>query len=81
MEVIIHSFLVIPFYESEVLYVSYELMDLLDDYIEAIIVGTAIAKKDFLVTEDREILASREEIKKKYGIDIYSYPELISKYK
>lgn len=72
---IIMSFDVVPFYEESIVRRAYELRGL-RDYIDRIIVSTAIERKEVLMTEDSSILSVREELKRKYGIDIVSYRDL-----
>ncbi|MGB9630660.1 MAG: PIN domain-containing protein [Candidatus Methanodesulfokora sp.] len=73
IDVIQKSFDIIPFYKIGIVERAHELRDLLRDYINCIIVATAIEEKEALITEDSSILSAREEIKKKYKIDVMSY--------
>ena len=74
-DIIMRSFDVVPFYEESIVRRAYELRGL-RDYIDRIIVATAIERKEVLMTEDSSILSVREELKRKYGIDIVSYRDL-----
>jgi len=74
-DIIMRSFDVVPFYEESIVRRAYELRGL-RDYIDRIIVSTAIERKEVLMTEDSSILSVREELKRKYGIDIVSYRDL-----
>ncbi len=76
IEAIFTTFKVIPFYESELVKISYELKELIEDYIDCIIVATAVTMEENLITEDSIILGNREMIKKEYGVKILNYKEL-----
>jgi len=73
VDVIQRSFDIIPFYRKGIVERAYELRGFLRDYIDCIVVATAIEEKEDLITEDSSILSAREELKKKYGIDVMSY--------
>jgi len=72
IDIIMRSLDVVPFYEGNIVKRAYELRSL-RDYIDRIIVATAIERKEVLMTEDSSILSVREELRRKYGIDIVSY--------
>ncbi|MEM3607400.1 MAG: hypothetical protein QW238_00855 [Candidatus Bathyarchaeia archaeon] len=61
---IFNAFKVESFYNTEIIKVSYKLKKLIPDYIDCVIVATAIILKENLITEDSLILANAEEIKK-----------------
>ena len=77
VNIIVRSFHVIPFYQQEIIKYSYELNKIISDYIDCVIVATAISLGDELVTEDSIILSAKEEVEKKYGVSIYSYQDLV----
>ncbi len=77
VNVILRSFQVIPFYKAEVIEATHKLRRVLTDYIDCVIVATAIALRENLVTEDQDILAHREELEEKYGIRIFNYQSLL----
>ncbi len=66
-----------PFYNPKVV----ELADLLsrefNDYIDCLILATAIALKEDLVTEDSKIHKKKEMIKGKYKINVLSYRDFL----
>ncbi len=74
---IFRAFRVIPFYKKEIIQVADELRRNISDYIDCIIVATAIVEHEPLVTEDKLILGIKDIIRGKYGIDIYSFDDLI----
>lgn len=77
VEAILASFRVEPFYKSEVVEVSYELRKLIPDYVDCVIVATAVTLKEGLVTEDSLILANAEAIERKYGVKVMSFKDLV----
>jgi predicted nucleic acid-binding protein len=79
IEIINSSIRVIPFYNKEVIEYSYEVYKLLRDYIDSIIVATAISLREDLATEDRVILSVKKDLEKTYEIKIYSYKDLVIK--
>ncbi|MCC6062512.1 MAG: PIN domain-containing protein [Desulfurococcales archaeon] len=79
IEILNSSIRVIPFYNREVIEYSYEVYKLLRDYIDSIIVATAISLREDLATEDRVILSIKKDLEKTYEIKIYSYKDLVIK--
>jgi predicted nucleic acid-binding protein len=77
LDVIMRNFRVIPYYEGAVVRYSYELRKYLQDYIDCVIVATAITLGEDLATEDRAIHQLKETLKSVYGIDVYNYRELV----
>ena len=77
INVILRSFQVIPFYRAEIVETAHKLRRILTDYIDCVIVATAVALREDLVSEDQAILSHREELKKKYGIRILNYQNLL----
>ena len=69
---------VIPFYRADIIEIAHELRKVLVDYIDCVVVATAAALREDLVTEDRDIHSRREELEKSYGIEILSYRDLVS---
>ncbi len=77
VEAILKSFRVIPFYKTEVIELSYQVRKLVPDYIDCVIVATAVAIKEDLVTEDSLILAQADKLEKEYGIRLMSFSEIV----
>ncbi len=74
--VINKDFRVEPFYEQTVVELADILSRKLKDYIDCLILATAIALKEDLITEDSKIIDIRDAIKRKYGISIFNYREV-----
>ena len=70
-------FRVEPFYNSDVIKISQSLLKLLEDYIDCIIVATAIVLHEDLITEDSRIIANKKTIKEQYGIGIFTFKDLM----
>ena len=77
IDVILRSFQVIPFHKAEVVETAHKLREILTDYIDCVIVATAITLREDLVSEDRDILSHKEELEKGYGIRIHNYQNLL----
>jgi len=77
IRVITSSFRIIPFYTKPIIEYSFKLRKILKDYIDCVIVATAISLREDLVTEDIDILSQREILEEEYKIKIYNYRELV----
>ncbi|MEM2733033.1 MAG: PIN domain-containing protein [Nitrososphaerota archaeon] len=77
VEVIINSFKTIPFYRNDIIELSYQLRTIISDYLDCVIVATAVAEKENLVTEDSLILAQADKLEKEYGIKVMSHKEVV----
>jgi PIN domain nuclease of toxin-antitoxin system len=69
---------VIPFYSKLVIKYSFELYELLGDYIDSVIVATAISTRKPLITEDKLILSYKSILEDKYKVKIYSYNDILA---
>jgi predicted nucleic acid-binding protein len=81
VSVINTEFRVEPFYNPRIIRISNGLLKELNDYIDCIIVATAIALNEDLITEDRKIIDNKKLIKDKYKINVFNYLDLIKKSK
>jgi predicted nucleic acid-binding protein len=77
VRVITSSFRVIPFHTQPIIEHAFELRGILGDYIDCIIVATAVSLGEDLVTEDTRILSQRKVLEEKYKIKIHSYKDLV----
>lgn len=78
-DTILKALKVEPFYNPEVLEASFELRKIIPDYIDCVILATAVSLKEDLVTEDSRILAKRTLIKQVYGVRVMSYDDIVKK--
>ncbi|RLE92361.1 MAG: hypothetical protein DRN04_10460 [Thermoprotei archaeon] len=76
IDVILRNFTVVPFYQNKIISKAHELRRIIDDYIDCIIVATAVVLKEDLATEDRTILSVKNFIKKKYNIKVVKYKDI-----
>ncbi|MHB8361496.1 MAG: PIN domain-containing protein [Thermoplasmataceae archaeon] len=65
------KFEIVPFFGNDIIKTSLEIRQEIPDYIDCIILATAICRKDSLMTEDRRILSFMEKNRKKYEIEIH----------
>ncbi|MEM1574539.1 MAG: PIN domain-containing protein [Nitrososphaerota archaeon] len=77
IKAIFTTFRVEPFYKPEIIEVSCKLRRTIPDYIDCVILATAIVLKEDLITEDSLILANMEIIKSKYNIEVLSFKDVI----
>jgi len=77
VEAILVAFRVKPFHDPEIIEVSYELKKRIPDYVDCVIVATAVVSKEDLATEDSLILANAEVIRKEYGIEVLSFRKIV----
>ena len=77
VEAIEKPFRIEPFNRPQIIETSFNLRKEINDYIDCIILATAITLKEDLITEDTLILKRKQSIKKKYNIDILNYKTII----
>ena len=68
---------IMPFSDPKVVEFSFELRGIIADYIDCIIVATAVALREGLVTEDSRIWSMRRSIQEKYGVSISRYRDML----
>ena len=76
IETILKAFKIERFHKPEIIEIANEIRRSIPDYIDCIIVATAVLTKESLITEDSLILSKREQIQKKHGIKILAFSEL-----
>lgn len=79
VKAIFGAFNVESFYRPEIIKVAYKVKKLIPDYVDCVIVATAIVLKEDLATEDSQILSNRGVVEEEYGVSTLSYKELIRK--
>ena len=66
-----------PYNSSEIIEIASSLrQNFFTDYIDCIIIATAVVLREELVTEDSKILRKRKELTDKYSLKILSYHDL-----
>lgn len=76
---ILTAFRVAPFYETEIIDTSFELRRIIPDYLDCVVVATAIFLKEDLATEDSLITSKNEILRKKYDLRVLSFRDIIAK--
>jgi predicted nucleic acid-binding protein len=79
VKAIFGAFDVESFHRPEIIKVAYKVKKLIPDYVDCVIVATAIVLKEDLATEDSQILSNRGVVEEEYGVSTLSYKELIRK--
>lgn len=77
IDAILSAFRVESFHKPAIVEASFELRRLIPDYLDCVIVATAIASKEDLATEDSLILAKKEMLREKYSIDVLCFKDII----
>jgi len=72
------SFEVISFTRRGIIEAAHELRRFIDDYVDCVIIATAVDLGDSLVAEDSLIHSTKMELEDKYKLHIFSYRDLIS---
>jgi predicted nucleic acid-binding protein len=73
---ILENFQIVPFLEAKVVEISFSLRELIADYIDCVIVATAIGRRDTLATEDSRIWRVRDELHRMHGLNVHRYRDL-----
>ena len=68
-----------PFYNPGIIKAADTVSKYLPDYIDCLILATAISLKEDLATEDTKILGIRDRVRKEYGINLMSYKEVLNR--
>ena len=80
IEQISKSFRIESYYSPDIIKTAFELREtMFSDYIDCIIVATAIELKDELVTEDSRIIRKKEALKEEYELLVFTSRELLSR--
>lgn len=74
---VLTAFRVEPFYRAEIVEASYELRKAIPNYLDCVIVATAIVLKENLLTEDSLILAKAKAIGEKYNTKVLSFKDVM----
>jgi predicted nucleic acid-binding protein len=76
---ILETFSIVPFTELDVVELSFRLRNEMSDYIDCVIVGTAAARHEDLVSEDSKIWRARASLHDKYGVNILRYKDVVER--
>ena len=78
IDVISRTFNVVPFHRRDVIKASFDIYGYVRDYVDSVIIATAIALREDLVTEDSLIHSMEEYVSRNYGIRILSYKDIVA---
>ena len=76
IDVIFRAFNVVPFYDSDIIEKAHELHRVIPDYVDSIVLATAIYLKEDFATEDSILRSMKSYAEEKYGIRILDYHEI-----
>lgn len=76
VDAIMSAFHVVPFYESGIIETAQRVRKTVSDYIDCIIVATAISNKEDLATEDSLIFEKKEKLFREYNLTVVSFKDL-----
>ena len=77
VDAILSAFRVVPFYEAEVIGTAQKVRKTISDYVDCIILATAIANKEDLVTEDSIVSERKKKLLKDYNLRVLNSIDLI----
>lgn len=76
VDAIMSAFRVAPFYESGTIEIAQTVRKTVSDYIDCIIVATAISNKEDLATEDSLILEKKGKLAREYNLRVVNFKDL-----
>ena len=78
VDAIVSAFRIVPFYEAGIVEAAQRIRKTISDYVDCIILATAIASKDDVVTEDSLVLEKRRKLLKDYDLNVLSFSDLVA---
>ena len=78
VDAILSAFRVVPFYEAGVIEAAQKIRKTISDYVDCIILATALASKEDVVTEDSLVLEKKKKLLRDYKIKVLSFSDLVS---
>jgi PIN domain nuclease of toxin-antitoxin system len=78
VDAILSAFRVIPFYEAGVIETAQRIRKIIPDYVDCIILATAVVSKEDLVTEDSIVSDKREKLLKDHQLKVLNFSDLMS---
>ena len=76
VDAIISAFRVVPFYETGIIEIAQKMRKTVSDYVDCILMATAISNKEDLVTEDSLILEKKGKLSREYNLRVLSFKDL-----
>jgi PIN domain nuclease of toxin-antitoxin system len=78
VDAIISAFQVVPFYEPPIIEISQKIRATVSDYIDCILIATAVSTREDMITEDSLILEKKNKLFKEYKLRVSSFRDLIT---
>jgi PIN domain nuclease of toxin-antitoxin system len=78
VDAIMSGFRVVPFYEPEIIDVGQRIRRMVSDYVDCILIATAIAKKEDLVTEDSLIQEKKGKLLRECNLKVVNFKDLVN---
>jgi len=78
VDAILSAFRVIPFHEAGVIETAQRIRKIIPDYVDCIILATAIVSKEDLVTEDPIVSEKKEKLLKDHHLKVLNFSDLMS---
>ena len=78
IDAMVSAFRIVPFYEAPVIEAAQRLRKVVSDYVDCIILATAIASEEDVVTEDSIVLEKKRKLLKDYDLRVLSFDDLTS---
>ena len=76
VDAILSAFRVVPFYEAGIIEAAQKIRKTISDYVDCIILATAVASKEDLVTEDSLVLERKRKLLKDYNVKVLNFNDL-----
>lgn len=77
IDAILSAFRIVPFYEADVIEAAQRIRKIISDYVDCIIVATAVASKQDLVTEDSLVLEKKKKLLKAFNLKVLDFSDLV----
>lgn len=72
------NFDIVPFEDRQIIQISFKLRKMLPNYIDCVILASAISRKTDILTEDSRIISLKDHINSQYGISVNKLNQIIS---
>jgi PIN domain nuclease of toxin-antitoxin system len=76
VDAILSAFRVVPFYEAGIIEEAQKIRKTISDYVDCIILATAVTSKEDLVTEDSIVLEKKRKLLKDYNVKVLNFDDL-----
>ena len=77
VDAIMSAFRGVPFYDDGIIEISQEVKKIVSDYVDCIVLATAVTSREDLATEDSLILEKKSRLLKEYDLKVLRFKDLI----